>query len=236
VVKTAIIVVGWHYNLSVYQEIAKIRGVTSLYVSSHKKKVEAFKKMVEKAGFKISEFENKGFDWGAYQQWLDLGLWKQFDYVFFMHDDILVKNYELVNECLKIFKTKDINIIGNSKNANGYNDWGETHSAYYNHSDWKPSLGFKHLTVRGSFFGVKKSVLEAINGKFEINWKAENLRSGNTSLVATCGKIAELAGNKFHYLSETYLESPYLMELERGMFKLRSRCMLKVLRQRQQSQ
>jgi len=211
---TSLCIVGWYLNLETYKQIKKLTGVDSFYVIMHKKDL-SFKLEVEKLGFKVFEKENKGWDWGAYQQWLDYEFWKSQNFCFFMHDDIQIKDFDIIKQSKQTLRKTGANVIGNSRNAGGKQDWTKTHPQCYSHSSWKPPKDFSHLTVRGSFFGVPRRVLEAIKGEFEINWASGNVRIGNHSLIATCGKIAHLAGNTFQYLGEG-LNTKYLIEFSKG--------------------
>ena len=214
----AVCIVGWYLNIETFKRIRELKNVSNFFIVSHKLIPEKLKNNLKALDFEIYERENRGWDWGAFQQWLDLNLWQQFDYCFFMHDDLEIKK-EAISNCLQLFQKNDINVIGNVRNANGKLDWPKTHPQCYKHSSWKPpSQNFKHYTVRGSFFGIPKKVLEAINGQFEINWSDEHIRIGNHSQIATCGKIAEKVGNQFYYLSNTF-ESEYIIEYERGKRK-----------------
>lgn len=216
--KVAVCIVGWYLDLDILKQIRELEKVSNFFILSHKSISQNLRENLTSLGFEIFEKENRGWDWGAFQQWLDFEFWKDFDYCFFLHDDIEIKK-NAIEHCLQLFQEKDINVIGNVRNANGKLDWPRTHPQCYKHSSWKPpSTKFKHYTVRGSFFGISKKVLEAIDGRFEINWSDEHIRIGNHSQIATCGKIAEKMGNKFYYLSNT-LESEYIIEYERGKKK-----------------
>lgn len=211
--KTALCVVGWHLSHSIYSDIRQLRSLDHIFVASHRKLDMRFK--LQHSRIRFYEFENVGYDWGAYQQWLNLNLWQPYEFVFFMHDDVIIKSLQLIHDCVRLFETRPVCVLGNGRNGGGKQDWPRTHASYYNHSTWKPPDKFKHLTVRGSFFGVRTSLLKAIDGQFEVNWKP-GIKNANTSLVATCGKMAAHCDNEFDYLSGQYMESQWLRELYRG--------------------
>jgi hypothetical protein len=72
--------------------------------------------------------------------------------------------------------------------------------------------------VRGSFLAAKAQTVKRM-GNFEIFWDRLhlNFRFGNWSLISTCGKIHAIFGDtSFGFLGDTYLNSQYLLEKERG--------------------
>lgn len=161
--------------------------------------------------------ENVGYDWGSYQQFLATKLWLDYDVVFFMHDDLVIKDLDFLPHAIDLLN-RGKKVVGNGRNSHHLN-WPQTHLFCYGHSSWlPPSRQFQHDTVRGSFLAIKSDTLSKIK-TLEIFWDPHhlNVRYGNHSLIATCGKIQSLFGeDSFGFLSENYLDSPYIAEIERG--------------------
>ncbi len=215
--KIAICVAGWHYNRDLYAELHTLPQA-QVFVVSHKPPRQVPSWLFDYVKREQVFFEpNLGYDWGCYQQFLIKGIWREFEYIFFMHDDLVIKNPGFIERCIELLDS------GKKFVSNGQNsvktDWPMTHCAVYAHSRWKPpSRHFRHDTMRGSFFATARQVLEQLDA-FEVlwDWLHLNIRYGNHSLLATCGKIQAMFGdNSFGFLSDTYLESEYILEMQRG--------------------
>ncbi len=216
--KLAFCITGWHYgDRETYKKLSLIEDA-SLFVVSHKKTnqiPEWLYSYVKPENVLVQP--NFGYDWGCYQQFLKWGKWQDFDYIFFMHDDIEIKDISFVEACLKRFEQYPV--IGNGRVTEPRN-WADQTPQCYAHSHWKPAIrDFTHDVVRGSFFATTRQALEAI-GDFEIFWDPFHLTVGfgNWSLRATCGKWQSVFGDRdcFSFLSETYCESQWISELYRG--------------------
>jgi hypothetical protein len=208
---------GWHYNHSFYTQISEIPD-SDVFVISHKNRSqipEKIKRIIQSDHI-FSEM-NFGYDWGCYQQFIQKKIWKKYDYIFFLHDDMLIKNSNFVPHVIDLINDGAA-VVGNGINSNKRN-WPQTHLFCYAHSIWlPPSLSFKHDTVRGSFIGMATQALKILEN-FEVCWDKNHssIRFGNHSLIATSGKIQHLfGGNAFSFLGKEYLTSPYILELERG--------------------
>jgi hypothetical protein len=170
---------------------------------------------------------NLGYDWGCYQQFLETNIWRDYDYTFFMHDDITVKHLGFVERSIELLEA-DHGVIGNGRVA-GRRVWP---NAVYAHASWKPPRHFVHDAVRGSFFATRRSSLEAL-GRFEVFWDPWHLtpRFGNWSLLASCAKWEHRLGERcFQFLSEEYRHSEYLEEDVRGGQTAQSRTLGSQLR------
>jgi hypothetical protein len=218
--KACICLVGWYFQQELLEALQSISGV-HLYVISHQPPEAVPNNILNTFTENQLFFErNTGYDWGAYQQFIMKGIWENFETVFFMHDDITLMDASVFSICHDTIQSHNGTIvIGNGRNSTK-RDWPITHIQSYAHSLWKPpAWSFEHDTVRGSFFALSSSVLEQIK-QFEIFWDRKNfigVGAGNHSLRATCGKIQHiLGGEPFHFLSETYRQSSYLIELKRG--------------------
>jgi hypothetical protein len=215
-----ICVLGWHFQEQLFQSLATIVDI-DIYVLSHQPETKIPPWLHQ---FVPSERvilgKNIGYDWGGYQQFGAIGIVRDYPYTFFLHDDILVRNPRVFSEAIMIIEEKGSNcVIGNGRQSHK-RDWPRTHLHSYAHSSWKPpSREFCHDTLRGSFWGTSCQVLDQIL-PLEVFWdrrKWQGIGAGNWSLRATCGKIQHMLGDDaFHFLSETYLSSEFIQELERG--------------------
>lgn len=167
---------------------------------------------------------NWGYDWGAYEQFLRRGIYRNYQTIFFAHDDITLLDSRIFAVCEDILASCSGNgVIGNSYNG-PWRDWPRRAIHCYAHSRWKPpSWDYCHDTVRGSFLATSSTALQKIES-FEVLWDRHRyigVGAGNWSLRASSGKIHALLGKDhpekvFSYLSDTYLSSPYLIEMVRG--------------------
>lgn len=215
--KIVVCVAGWHFEKAFYSRVCQLRDA-DVFIVSHKKKPSVPQFVFEFLPENHVIFrENVGYDWGCYQQFLETGIWKNYEFVFFIHDDVKILDLGFVNRCIDLL-SKGFGVVGNGRN-NTKLDWPLTHAECYAHSKWMPpSIIFLHDTVRGSFFATTKSSLLKIVS-FEVFWDKFhlNLRLGNYSLISTCGKIQAIFGeNAFVFLSDTYLVSPFMIEDVRG--------------------
>jgi len=213
----AICVTGWHFGYEFYSQICQLQD-TDVFIVSHKKRSSIPRFIFELFPENhILIRKNIGYDWGCYQQFLETGIWKNYQYVFFMHDDVKILDLGFVDESIHLL-TSGCTFVGNGRNSDKQ-DWPKTHLACYAHSSWKPpSLSFQHDTMRGSFFVTTSNTLQKL-GKFEVFWDRFGLtiRFGNWSLISSGGKMQALFGDKaFGFLSNNYLTSSFIEEYERG--------------------
>lgn len=219
--KSCLCVIGWHFPPAFYETLQKILDI-DVYVISHRTQKQVPEKILKLVTPERFIFTNNiGYDWGGYQQFLNLKIFQEYDYCFFCHDDIHIKNSDLFKFCVdRLAGTgKDSHILGNGRQTQK-RDWPRTHIQSYAHSYWKPpSWDFLHDTVRGSFWATSKEVLQKIY-PLEVFWdrrKILGVGSGNWSLRATCGKAQEILGEQaFSYISESYMTSELLDEYSRG--------------------
>ncbi len=214
----AICVTGWHFPREFYAKMSDGR-IGDIYVVSHKSREQTPPWVTEHVQLERVFFEpNIGYDWGCFQQFLEKGVWKEYQYVFFMHDDLGINDLGFVGASKEMI-AQGHKVIGNGRNSQK-RSWPLTHIQCYAHSSWiPPSMFFEHDTVRGSFFATSREVLERL-GCFEVFWDRMHLsvRFGNWSLLSTCGKLTSMFGERtFAFLSEAYRASVYIAELERGV-------------------
>jgi hypothetical protein len=218
--KACICVVAWHLNQELLESVASLPDV-DVYVLSHQPQASLPAWLYGLIpGGRVFVEPNLGYDWGAYQQFIQKGAYQDYELAYFAHDDITLLNSGLFDLCAQIiFDRGGYCVVGNGRPTFKH-DWPRTHIQCYAHSTWKPpSWDFCHDTVRGSFLATSRQAIDRI-GHFEVFWDRRKLfgvGAGNWSLRATCGKMQALFGERtFHYLSEEYRSSPFLLEQERG--------------------
>ena len=213
----AICIAGWHYGSDFYACITNLSNA-QIFVISHKQPDEfpaSMHKYIQKEQLFFEP--NYGYDWGCYQQFLAMGLWRQFDYIFFMHDDLIINDHGFMEACISLLNAGH-SVIGNGRVA-PRDAWPNILPHAYAHAAWKPlSRKFYHDVVRGSFFATSRVALEKL-GAFEVYWDPYHLSSGfgNWSTRASCAKWENYCGeNCFQFLSENYCKSDYIVESVRG--------------------
>jgi hypothetical protein len=213
----AICITGWHFHEAFFRQLTTIPDVDA-FVVSHRAKSDVPDYVFQCIPVENIFFEpNVGYDWGCYQQFLDREIWRDYQYLFFMHDDIVIRDTGFIASTVELLDYGK-KLVGNGRDSDKDN-FPKTLSAYYAHSHWKPpNRDFRHRTIRGSFFGTTNQTLQEL-GNFEIFWDKFKLTEGfgNYSLVASCGKMTALFGyESIGYLSLERNKSRYIIELVRG--------------------
>jgi hypothetical protein len=208
---------GWHFREDIYARLSEVTK-KDIFVVSHRPPhmIPNFVFTYIKNRHIFYE-ANLGYDWGCYQQFIAKHIWKSYDVTFFLHDDLLVHNVDFIPHTLDLLNG-GASVVGNGRNSR-HLSWPETHTACYAHSQWvPPSLKFQHDTVRGSFLATTAQAIDQMQN-FEVFWDPNHfcIRFGNHSLIATSGKFQYLFGERcFAFLGSDYLDSPYIIEEERG--------------------
>lgn len=212
-------VVGWHFSKEVLASLATIPQLT-IHVACHKprERVPAYvSEFVDSQNLHI--LPNEGYDWGAFQQFLELGLHSAYRNVFFLHDDLRILDTGFRDACNERLDAGFI-MVGNGRAGSRSNWLKRAYPAVYSNSVWlPPSQDFEHATVRGSFFAMTSKTLARL-GHFEVFWDrfSATPNFGNWSLVSSCGRAeATLGGKGITWLGDTYLESRFILEGKRGV-------------------
>jgi len=214
---SCICVLGWHFHdIEFYSQLDQIPN-TTLYTVSHRPRADVPRWLEELTGKDRVFYEpNVGYDWGGYQQFLEKGLWRDFKFIFFMHDDLIVKDTGFVTECQR--RLREYAVVGNG--AQQESPFVPNRNPQrYSHATEIPHKEDSHPGVRGSFVATTRSSLEAV-GSFEVFWDRFHISDvfGNHSLVATFHKWKHRAGSEHFcdWLSDTYCESSWITEFQRG--------------------
>jgi hypothetical protein len=211
-------ITGWHFPADFYQQISSQSDV-DVYIVSHKKRRDIPAFILDMfPEDRILVRSNIGYDWGCYQQFIESEIWKDYELIFFMHDDIKIHDFGFINQVASMMK--NYRVIGNGRGEGGVSQSSlRSHPYAYAHSAWRPdSYDFTHPTVRGSFFAISNRDLSNLDG-FEVYWDPMKvfIGFGNWSTKATCGKLADYFGmDSFGYLSNEFGKSEFITEFVRG--------------------
>tara|TARA_R110000744_G_scaffold85433_1_gene167007 strand:+ start:6042 stop:6821 length:780 start_codon:yes stop_codon:yes gene_type:complete len=222
--KIQFIIVGWHYNqIEFYEglkEMTEINNDVKVFFSCHKEPVSY---ITENFDYKL--FPNVGEEFVAYQQAIDYLNVDDDTVCFFIHDDVIVKNWEFINICVEKLN-QGYKFLGNCFNYpvpefNPHTDYlkvaiseeleGKLKPIDYAREDSKhifqESLSPTYV-IRGSFICCKYSDLKAI-GEFEprkeawvpLEWSEEHQKvcyRGTTGLGSTGNMFMFMLGYKMN--------------------------------------
>ena len=240
-VKFKFVVLGWYYEK--YPDL--INGLVELQ-KENKEFIDVFyachkePPQIIKDNFEWQLFENKGLEWGGYQQAYEHLNFDDNDILFFINDDLLIKDWNFLNVCLE--KLRYHRVVGNGSNygfyldpqefiSPGNKDYPEDIMPWANKTKWIDEIRdenkyifdepFSHKTIRGSFLCIEASTLKDIGGFEVAKCPYEHLDKsqawGNISLNMFGYKVAKLFGNdSITYLSDEYANSKYIFEYTRG--------------------
>lgn len=226
--KLSIVVCGWYFKDHQFyelikNEIADLNNVKAeLYIASHRKKTEIPETIIKKLineGWKIEWFENEGWEWGAYQQFLK---WQEnqcnfTDYYLFMHDDINIVQNGFINAFLEKINAGAV-VVGNSPSVTPEK---QTRNRYPEDLFFANSKGFtinceKWKVVRGSCFFTTGAIASSVLGEMPIK-KGKRIDIANSNLRIFGAKITEEYGlDAIQYLGETPRNSQFIYEEFRG--------------------
>jgi hypothetical protein len=227
----SVVIAGWHFkNPDLYRKLVEEASYyksmkTRFYIASHKDRNEIEHELissVEDLGWNILTFENKGWDWGAYQQLL---IWQKnheelSDYYLFLHDDVMIKKKGFL-EAFIAESGDEAKVVGNSLPYRGPLEikWTETSPHIF---FWAKSKGLSLNTdeewkcIRGSCFFTVKEIAENILMNMPVK-HGLHCGFGNWSVKIFGGLVRELYGREaIRYLSQKVRKSRYIDEDYRG--------------------
>ena len=228
--RLAIVVCGWHFKrIATYKKLIHEGSLyddmdTKYYIASHRDQEDISENVVHQLknmGWAIIEFQNEGWDWGAYQEFVK---WQKKNrelsyYYLFLHDDLIIKSHYFIKAFFSEL-SKGVKAIGN---AFPYDEpmerawpessahvlfWAETKNFFIRSKSWK--------CIRGSCLFTTREVVDTILATMPIR-HGPHVGFGNWGALLFGGLIADRFGaNAVSYLSNTLRNSPYLLEEYRG--------------------
>jgi len=224
------IIVGWHFDAfpDLVQELKSLNESNSnvdVFWSCHKEPSQTVKD-----NFNYKVFPNLGLEDGAYQQALDYLDISDETILFLMHDDLIIKDWTFVNECISRLSA-GYAFVGNGRNYPATINLSETVKGKNILEFVKPEA--KHLfnqsgvvsTLRESFICTTRKYLRDVFD-FEVIWEEPKPDAegkyhiggiGNLQQSLLGYKLTKVFGShKISYLSDTYQDSEYLYECARG--------------------
>lgn len=240
--KIKFVVLGWFYEK--YPEL--IEGLIELktdnpefidvFYACHKEPPQ-----IIKDNFEWKLFDNWGLEWGGYQQSFDYLNIEPNTIMYFMNDDLIIKDWSFINECISKLEN-GYKVIGNGWNYEYFMDpqaiitpnnddplelaepfgrvkkWIDVVKEDNQHIFDSP---LQCKTIRGSFICIRQEDLikmggfEVIDNPYSV-WDASQ-EWGNISLNLFGYKASKILGNdKITYLGKQYANSEYIEELVRG--------------------
>jgi len=226
--KIQFIIVGWHFEnfpelISDLIELDKNEGV-DIFWSCHREPCDRVKE-----NFAYRVFPNLGLEDGAYQQALEYLDLSDDTILFLMHDDLEVKDWNFINECIGRLQQGHA-FIGNGINypvvLDPQEEVGGKKVIDYIKEDAKYLFDapMQSLTLRESFICTLRKYMRDIHD-FEVIWEEPKPDENGNYHIGAIGnlqqsilgyKITKKYGNRVSYLSNTYQDSDYLYEYARG--------------------
>lgn len=240
--KIKFIVLGWFFEKypQLIEGLKQLKqgnpNLIDVFYACHKDPPDIIKN-----NFDWQLFPNWGLEWGGYQQAIEHLDIDSETITFFMNDDLIIKDWGFINECLEKIYMGD-KVIGNGWNYEYFmdpesiitpdnDDPLEIAEPFGRIKKWidlvKPEnhnifdTPLQHKTIRGSFICIKYKDLQQMGG-FEVIdnpysvWD-ESQEWGNMSLNLFGYKATKLLGrDNISYLGKEYANSEYIEELVRG--------------------
>ena len=246
--KIQFIVCGWWYD-----EFDDKKGVTDFieelnYLKNENDHIDVFYSChkeppkIIKDNFEWKLFENIGLEWGAYDQacrYLDLD---KDTFIFFIQDDMFVKDWSFINKCVDVLNEGKVKVIGNGvtypMNLDPSSEarlsyWLKTKDRWIDYvreeNKWRYDTSMFTLGVRGSFFATKKEHFDEIGGfdyvqtPITYGVKEDGRKFlltdpfGNTTMYLNSYKFTKFLGqNSIRYLSKIFRDSEWMLECGRG--------------------
>lgn len=228
--KVQFIIVGWHFeNFPDFIDgLLEVKNsnpeAVNVFWSCHREPSQRIKD-----NFEYKVFPNLGLEDGAYQQALDYLNIPDETFLFLMHDDLEVRDWNFINECLQKLAA-GYYFVGNGRNYPADIDPNRlvlnkpTIQYVKEEAKYLFDRPMKCLTIRESFLCTMRKYLREIHD-FEVVWEEpvpdENGKFhiggiGNLQQALLGYKLTKMYPNRIAYLSDTYQDSEWLYECARG--------------------
>ncbi len=203
---------GWHFYEDFYESLYRVEG--KKYIISHRERAFVEPLPVwSQIQHDVFFTENRGLEWGGYHQFVAMKLYEPYDFVVFLHDDVVIKDVNFVAALRAKFFDPKIKVVGNGKNGS---DWEFRFEKYRDRMAGEEADDFIVRTVRGSFFAARSGIFRTL-GNFPVHWHSKKMTHGNISLRNFGYVITKNFGrDSIAYLADSHLETPYLVEMRRG--------------------
>lgn len=243
--KIQFIVTGWHMNQSSLidglYELKNENDIVNVFWSCHREPTDEIK---EKFDCKL--FLNGGEECGAYDQAIDYLNIEDDTICFFMHDDVIIKDWKFMNICINGL-SQGFKVIGNcmdyTSQFNPFKTYelgiteefdGKEYIEYVKPENQhlfdkemvikkvRPSficMKYKDVKEMGGFEPRKEALVPPIitDGKPHYRGSKGLGKFGNLFPELVCYKMNKVFDpNKITYLSTRYLDSPFIYECGRG--------------------
>lgn len=203
---------GWHFFDDFYESLYRVEGKKYIICHREREQVERLP-LWPKIQQDIFFAPNRGLEWGGYHQFVEMKLHEPYDFVVFLHDDVVIKDENFVAAVRAKFSDPGVKVVGNGRNGRY---WEFRFAQYKERMFFEEADDFIVRTVRGSFFAARSEIFRTI-GNFPVLWRAKKMTNGNVSLRNFGYVITKNFGREsIAYLADSHLETPYLAEMRRG--------------------
>ncbi len=205
-------ILGWHFYEEFYESLYQVEG--KKYIISHRpREFLAPLSLYAKIQHDVFCCENRGLEWGGYQQFNAMKLYEPYDFVIYCHDDVVLKDLGFVGALRKQFEDPKVKVVGNGRNGS---DWEFRFEKYKYRMPYTEADDFLVRTVRGSFFAARSEIFATIEN-FPVHHLSKKMSNGNISLRSFGYLVTKHFGREaIAYLEDAHLETKYLVEMRRG--------------------
>lgn len=206
---------GWHFPKATFTA-SNFPLSLDVFVLSHAPINRVPKYVFDMVGAeRILARPNIGYDWGAYQQFIESIDIDEYEYAFFMHDDVVINSSRIFSDASALLEKCEI--VG--LRSQGIHDWASVITpAMFAHMSNPPAVGCTRFpVVRGSFFATRPKVIKAVR-PIQVFWDRFqiDIGYGNHSLVAFCSSVDSAFGHAaFAWLAD-HMDDVPMHEMVRG--------------------
>ncbi|MEN8183809.1 MAG: hypothetical protein ABFS46_14875, partial [Myxococcota bacterium] len=168
-------VVGWHFFEGFYDQIRQLS--CDQYIVSHRDHGFLSQQRLFEAIHKDVLFlPNRGRDWGAYHQFNEAIGVRDYDFVIYCHDDLIIKDLSFFETVARMFQNPDIKVVS----IRGKRKTDFRFGRYRERMAFDDDDGFVVRTIAGSVFAASTDVFSTI-GDLPDCWAAKTRKEGRAS-------------------------------------------------------